>query len=853
MEVYVSLDNVSYHEKPSGKEIGKVKYRIAQNWKKIDVLELAGLVGGSGHAMIPAKMEGGISEKHCSAMQLFALDFDHDCCFERIKEKCTQMGFHISFAYHTYSSTQKEERFRIVFTFEYLLEDSYVIKIVMAILHQMFPECDQQCKNLDRLFWGGKKLIYVDGEARLTLVQLFSNFYVELERHNHFKRNIQSFCKKYRISLYNHLPLIGFTDTLSSFGDILDSTIIHIIGKTTKSPFFIAEKKGLLHQSSTCRKKLQRLDLSETGGCRLLNDFKEGYELDHAAKFALITNLMYINGGQKLFLDTLYEYDQDSHEKWKRNMPYLKAYKPQRCQETFCPYYPNCENAGTIVDTLALDRKIFIEPISYVSLEEATKCLNDNLEKAYRSPYQGIHLISAQTAIGKTTAYIELIRKYSDIKFIVALPTNILKEEVADRLNTVIPNDVYMTASIHGNIFIPKEIREKISRYHEVGIHNKTKGILKEYYTEIENDPNKPAVAKECKKVIEGLNGIKDERVIVTTHAFLMQFPEEFLRKYTIIIDEDILQLQFFNCCHSATLEGIKQLLQQDIPQYTKLARQILYAEENTYYKIDDIPYKVPITNEQWEEMECGRNDNLGDLVYARSFVKSVDKSSGESIVYYFCPPMLPAMKYIVLSATLNPDIYAQYFKNVMQVYNYPQKKAKYEGKLEQYTYHSLGRRDLASKLQIFGFACELAQNSDLGFITFMKFEGKVSVAGRNILPLHFGNSTGVNNLAGKDLGIVGTPFKNDQAYKLIACYLGADINNECDVKPRPRRVQYKGKSFIITTYSDSLLRELQLYSIESELEQCVGRARLLRKSCTVYLFSAFPCEQAELHIKDYL
>ena len=98
-----------------------------------------------------------------------------------------------------------------------------------------------------------------------------------------------------------------------------------------------------------------------------------------------------------------------------------------------------------------------------------------------------------------------------------------------------------------------------------------------------------------------------------------------------------------------------------------------------------------------------------------------------------------------------------------------------------------------------------------------------------------------------------GTPYKIDAAYKLIACYLGANVNNKKDDKPRPRRVEYKGYNFYITSYSDEVLREVQLYAFESELEQCIGRARLLRNDCTVYVLSAFPCEQAELHSENYL
>ena len=54
-------------------------------------------------------------------------------------------------------------------------------------------------------------------------------------------------------------------------------------------------------------------------------------------------------------------------------------------------------------------------------------------------------------------------------------------------------------------------------------------------------------------------------------------------------------------------------------------------------------------------------------------------------------------------------------------------------------------------------------------------------------------------------------------------------------------------------TYGDEEMRNLQLFFIESELEQAVGRARLLREDCTVYVFSNYPCQQAELIQDSYL
>ena len=67
------------------------------------------------------------------------------------------------------------------------------------------------------------------------------------------------------------------------------------------------------------------------------------------------------------------------------------------------------------------------------------------------------------------------------------------------------------------------------------------------------------------------------------------------------------------------------------------------------------------------------------------------------------------------------------------------------------------------------------------------------------------------------------------------------------------RRVTYGQYSFTLMAFEEGILRTLQLYMISSDLEQSVGRARILREDATVYLFSSFPVGQAEIHQNDYL
>lgn len=57
----------------------------------------------------------------------------------------------------------------------------------------------------------------------------------------------------------------------------------------------------------------------------------------------------------------------------------------------------------------------------------------------------------------------------------------------------------------------------------------------------------------------------------------------------------------------------------------------------------------------------------------------------------------------------------------------------------------------------------------------------------------------------------------------------------------------------LVMTYRNMQLCEIQIYVIHSELEQCIGKSRLLRENAIVYVFLDFPCEQAEIIQEDYL
>lgn len=859
MEVYLSMDKERLDKKPKeGLAIAEVKRRTAIGWQKIGICEAADLIGEKGHAVIPGHMEGGIKAKNCTAMQVFMLDFDCGVSFREIRSRCEEAGIPISFAYHTYSSSKEEERFRVAFVHTTLIEDSYIIKVVLFMLYKIFPECDSACKNIDRLFFGGKKLIYLDEDAHFALVQLLHPFFNALNEGENLNRNFRKFCSKMEILMINNRPAMGdvsfFQDFLKNDGN-RDSANIHII-RESGFPSFCIIQGSELHQSIRRRQEKRKLGVKETSNCQLLNDFNSGVELSHNERFLILTNLLQISGGKKHFFEIMDEcYEQETTKKWEEDVLYMKGYGPQGCSEEVCPYYGDCENMGNIVNTLAEDRKVYRKEEKLYSIQEAREKLRENMDKAYHASGNGMHLIMAQAGAGKTTLYIRLIKDHPDGRFIVAVPTTRLKEEVYIRLlREGIPvKEIFMTKNIRGNGLIPEEIQESVSQAHARGEHELPKKIIQEYYEEIRNDLNKRDIAEECRKWLEGMSALKEERVIVTTHAYFVNMPEKSLQGYTVIIDEDILQLYLLKQMAAVSVDSLQLLAGKGIPLYSEIAGKMLQAAEGSYQKIPGRIRAEPLTSRELEELECSIENNINDIAYAEAFVKENNRQTGKPEIIYFCPKRLPAAKYIVCSATLNETIYRKYFGRAMPVYGYPYIKAKYKGRVIQHTYHSLGRRDLKEKRQVFFYAKKSAGNDQVEIITFKEEACTKEVRGNNASGIHFGNSTGINELAGKELVIIGTPFSIPESYKLVACWLGADVNREIDKGPKVRRVDYRNANFLLTTYSEPLLREIQFYSLESELEQCIGRARLLEHDCCVHVFSCFPCDQAEIHTGNYL
>jgi hypothetical protein len=205
-----------------------------------------------------------------------------------------------------------------------------------------------------------------------------------------------------------------------------------------------------------------------------------------------------------------------------------------------------------------------------------------------------------------------------------------------------------------------------------------------------------------------------------------------------------------------------------------------------------------------------------------------------DSIIFFKPLKLKLHTKYIMLSATLDEKICNHYF-GANRIEFYDCMKVKYTGKLYQNTEHTMSRADIAKKPQIFDSICKLAKNKNR--ITFKKFSKKKD--------LYFGKTTGIDSLKGEDLYVIGTPHQPEFLYKLFAHTIGLIFDKNEGMNYR--LVKDGGFAFNFMTYNESSpLRTIQFWMIRSELEQAIGRARLLHFDCMVNVFSNFPVQQAE-------
>lgn len=793
--IKITLDTEKFKTKPSGNTIGIINNRIAKNILDMTITDIAKEVGKNGRTWCPAVFKHGKRRiSNFEQAQLLALDFDEGMTFEEVTAISQEYNLPIAFAYETFSS-KNCDKFRIVFRLDRPITDKDTFRNAITVLMTIFDKCDKSCKDSARMFFGGKRLICCNKNNFITLESLemnFNKYAYDKKGKSHADRFMRSFAKKENIDINRHNSIM-----LSGKNLTFTDSNININGEKLPHRKY---RKNILD-------KLKN-------SCRLYSEFISDSEwLYYNELNGLAMNLIHVETGPAIFLKTIAnsQYDTYNHA-WDYYLKYFKKnqYNPRQC-DSFCPYSGECPHDINMLKTAELKRKDIIRTKTpdYVSLEEAENAVNSAFNKAMNSQDKRIHVIKAQTAIGKTHLYLDYL-KNTNTPCIVAVPTNILKNEIAEKCNTEGINAMSTPSVMDIKDDIPDKLYNKIQKLYDTGKGKNVTSLIRKYLVKHDNE-----TLSDYLKQKEALKKFKGH--IITTHSYMLYMKKSKLKEYNIIVDEDILKTIIKNQV-TISIDKLKEALETNFPSEAgnKLMTVIEKAESTDYFECPSVKYKTDINI----------NFDLDELLNATHFY------SDKEYIHFYSSLKLKKVKYVVLSATADEYIYKAFFGDKrVKFYNCPQ--AEYKGRLIQYYRKSYSRNYM--KTNTSALEDTKAITGGLEPITFKGY-------GENDV-IHFGNSEGCNFLAGKDLSIVGTPHQTDFIYKLLAFRLGGKIDDSL----RYQEVSYNNFRFWFTTYKNELLRSIQFWLIESELEQTVGRARLLRKDCTVWLFSDFPLGQSEL------
>ena len=181
-KIKLSLIQQRHTTKPSNP--GSISDLIAKNPVAIELTnftEIIGKISEEGYTFAPATFHNGERlTRHFAQQQIFALDFDNTppkipkrskkaaqpkrpirpwkpITPQEVQNRCRQYDLPILFMYDTLSSTASHQKFRVVFLNDAPILDGRLASDMNRSLCKIFPEADQNCKDVARFFYGGKR------------------------------------------------------------------------------------------------------------------------------------------------------------------------------------------------------------------------------------------------------------------------------------------------------------------------------------------------------------------------------------------------------------------------------------------------------------------------------------------------------------------------------------------------------------------------------------------------------------------------------------------------------------------------------------------------------------------------
>ena len=193
----VDLAKISFDHKPTADEAGKLQYLNQSRKTSVTPSSLANFIeeGYAFHPGVSKRMVKRLNKKTGEEYQVitfredvvdfqnvFAIDIDHhNFTLDEILNRCLIKP---SIVYKTWSYSEENKRWRVVFFGNKAIKDTEEIKRINIVLTSPFMEglSDDVLAYSDivsispaRLFYAGSEVAYVDDNARFSIEQLLSN------------------------------------------------------------------------------------------------------------------------------------------------------------------------------------------------------------------------------------------------------------------------------------------------------------------------------------------------------------------------------------------------------------------------------------------------------------------------------------------------------------------------------------------------------------------------------------------------------------------------------------------------------------------------------------------------------
>jgi len=894
-QLFFSYDPRRHYIKPDKIELGRINNRILENntaWSGIN--DLASLIS-LGHTVSPALFVEERSLAGFFASGMLFLDIDYGLIIEEFLKASRDYELYPNLIYHSFNHTHDNPRFRAVYILDQVIQNKRVYKYLLKGLGNLFPDVDPTCLEPSRIFHGtlATQIVDFENDTVIKVDDIFrykdtddpltskeksvfiyshkpnsyevvkrvidSTYYKPFDKHgNHVRRICKDDPLEVTCIYYNRET--NKIDTQKTRSDVKRENLLYINRSShqTSLSSVLEDPKGI--------QKIEKVNYEDLAQRSVMfSEFLSGeiWEKSHYRHvFNLAYNLKWVKGGLDFMLKvmernnqlgiTAYGDNEFSCVKLAKTPTY--NYHPPSLQDLNDLYPEDYERWGSIYNAISNQKRGSVEIIKEnlpkpIDISEAQKQLKKTFKTVIGQKTKGtLDLIQAAIGLGKTRLLIDQINhRYSGV--VIAFTTHQMKEQFVkdlkkngrcENVDFIVTPQIPLFGNIEHNIHL------------QLLFENEQFKEAKKYIHQISTTEKGTEDARLAKEYLTQYTGFLDaiiydrfEGTILTTHSMChyFDFGKMSQNHKTIIFDEDLYSGGLISNDYFL-LDDLKRLSEKD-KKYQKEYQHLLTKSIGIYTNGINIPtshIEERIKSSQ-SPADKGLYKKLLELKRSKGYAIITERKASKDVyklLYGKRIQLKPSMRYIVLSGTAPERLYR--FENIRVSIHNQCKFIAPRGVLLQYTGKSYSQSSLSKSDKL------PANTKGLPVITFQRHKGLFEGATEG---MHFFNALGYNDLKGKDLMVVGTPHLNPYALAILALETGLeiDLDDQTLLSKANQTVEFNGLKFKLFTFLNETLRELSMQLTESELQQTIGRARLLRHDVNVHLYSNFPLWQANEYV----